>query len=106
MKHMEKKKSLLHLFVPRRVVALEYERDRRIEKTKECILLKEENQKLWEISVKQRLALDALQQGHEKDMEEMSSALKKAHEKIARVEAERERYKNALRRAFPKEASS
>lgn len=106
MKHLRKKNILVDLFTPRRVIALEYERDRRVQKTRECILLKEENQKLWEISVKQRLALDALQQGHEKDMEEMASALKKAHEKIARVEAERERYKNALRRAFPKEASS
>ena len=106
MKHMEKKTSLMNLFIPRRVVALEYERDRRIEKIRECILLKEENEKLWEISVKQRLALDALQKGHEKDMEEMLNALKKAQEKIARTEAERDRYKNALRRAFPKEASA
>lgn len=106
MKHLAKKNFLADLLTPRRVLALEYERDRRIEKTRECMLLKEENEKLWDISVKQRMALDALQKGHEKDMEEMTAALQKAHEKLSRVEAERDRYKNALRRAFPKEVSA
>lgn len=101
MKHMKKKRDLLDLFTPHRVRALNYEIERRVEKTRECMVLKDENEKLWEIAQKQRLALDAMQKGHAKDMAEMASALKATHEKLAQVEAERDRYKAALRRAFP-----
>ena len=102
MKHRRRKSDIIEFLTPRRIRALNYERDLRVEKIRECIALKDENEKLWEVSVKQRIAIDALQEGHAKDMAEMTKALKKAHEKICALEAERDRYKDALRRAFPK----
>ena len=106
MKHGRKKRNFLDLFVPHRVRALEYEHDRRLEKIRECMVLKDENEKLWDMAVKQRIALDALQKGHAQDMAEMTESLRKAHEKLAAAEAERDRYKDALRRAFPKGVSA
>ena len=106
MKHGSKKKRFLDFFVPHRVRALEYEQDRRLEKIRECMVLKDENEKLWDMAVKQRIALEALQKGHAHDMAEMTESLRKAHEKLAAAEAERDRYKDALRRAFPKEVSA
>lgn len=104
---MEKKRDLVDLFMPRRVRVLNNVLDAKSKKTQECIILKDENEKLWDIACKQRIALDALQRGHAKDMAEMSKALKATHEKLAQVEAERDRYREALRRAFPgKEATA
>ena len=93
------KKTVFSFFARSR--ALSYERDKRLEKVKECLTLKDENEKLWDMACKQRIALDAMQKGHAKDMAEMAKALKATHEKLAQVEAERDRYKEALRRAFP-----
>lgn len=98
-------KSLLSVFASGRNTALEYEREKRLGKIKECITLKEENEKLFELTVKQRIALDALREGHAKDMAEMTESLRRAYTRLAEVEAERDRYKAALRRAFPKEAA-
>lgn len=101
MKHMKRKPDIIDFFIPRRVKALNYERELRLDKIKECSFLAEENAQLFELTVKQRLALDALQKGHEKDMAEMTESLRKAHARIEAVEAERDRYRDALRRAFP-----
>ena len=98
---MEKKRDLVDFFMPRRVRVLNDVLDAKYKKTQECIMLKDENEKLWDMVCKQRLALDAMQKGHAKDMAEMAKALKATHEKLAQVEAERDRYKEALRRAFP-----
>lgn len=98
MKHMGKAKAFCFFGRNR---ALDYEREQRLGKIKECMELKDENEKLWDMAVKQRLALEALREGHAKDMAEMVNALKSAAEKLAQVEAERDRYKAALRRAFP-----
>ncbi len=95
-------KPILPVFASGRNTALEYEREKRLIKTKECMVLKDENEKLFELTMKQRAALDALQEGHAKDMAEMTESLRRAYSRLAEVEAERDRYKAALRRAFPK----
>ena len=106
MRHIGRKPDIIDFFIPRRVKALNYERELRLDKIKECSFLKEENAQLFELTVKQRLALNALQKGHEKDMAEMTESLRKARARLAEVEAERDRYRDALRRAFPKKEAS
>ncbi len=97
--------KLFSLFTGHRRAALKYEREQRLDKIKECIALKNENDKLFELTVKQRVALDALREGHAKDMAEMTESLRRAHAQLAAAEAERDRYKAALRRVFPREAA-
>lgn len=104
MKHLAKKNW--SLFVPARIRALNYERELRLDKIKECSFLKEENAKLFDLVVKQRMALETMKEGHAKDMAEMTESLRKAHAKLSAVEAERDRYRDALRRAFPKKEAS
>ena len=106
MKHMKENKKRPGFFASARHVAVAYEREKRLAKVKECMELKDENEKLWDMAVKQRIALDALQRGHAQDMAEMTESLRVAHEKIAALEAEKNRYREALRRAFPKGAAS
>ena len=106
MKHMKDKKKRLGLFRRARNVSSAYEREKRLAKVKECMELKDENEKLWDMAVKQRIALDALQRGHAADMAEMTEALRIAHEKLAAAEAEKNRYREALKRAFPKGATT
>lgn len=96
----------IHLFTSARARALNYEREQRLAKVKECMTLKDENEKLWDMTVKQRAALEALQKGHAQDMAEMAESLRKVYGKLAAVEAERDRYKDALRRSFPKEVKA
>lgn len=96
------KDDIFNLFLSKKSRALRYEREAHYAKVKECIALKTENDELWDLSQKQRLALDALRQGHAQDMAEMSESLRRAHALLAEAEAERDRYKEALRRAFPK----
>ena len=98
---MEKKRDLVDFFMPRRVRVMNDVLDAKYKKTQECIMLKDENEKLRDMACKQRIALDAMQTGHAKEMAEMAKALKATHAKLAQVEAERDRYKEALRRAFP-----
>ena len=96
----------MSIFTSARHRAFQYEQEQRLRKIKECIALKDENEKLFDLTVKQRMALEALQKGHAKDMAEMTESLRLAHVQLAAVEAERDRYRDALRRAFPKEAAS
>ena len=100
MKHM-KSDPLRSLFTSARARALSYEREQRHRKVLECMTLKEENDKLWELAMKQRVALEALQKGHAQDMAEMTESLRVAHARLAAAESERDRYREALRRAFP-----
>lgn len=106
MKHMEKKSHKFSLFESAKSRALEYERTQRIKKIKECMALKDENEKLWDMTVKQRMAISAIKEAHAKDMAEMTESLRKAHAQLAAAEAERDRYREALRRTFPKEAQT
>lgn len=101
MKHAKRKAPRLGFFASHWRRALDYQRERNIKKTLECIQIKKENDELWDVVCKQRLALDALQKGHEKDMAEMSESLRKTHVMLAAAEADRDRYRDALRRAFP-----
>lgn len=96
----------MSIFTSARHRAFLYEQEMRLKKIKECMVLKDENEKLFDLTVKQRMALEALQKGHAKDMAEMTESLRRAHVQLAAVEAERDRYREALRRAFPKEAAS
>ena len=95
-----------NLFTSARHRAFRYEQTLRLKKIEECMALKDENDKLFELTVKQRMALEALQKGHAQDMAEMTESLRRAHAQLVAAEAERDRYKEALRRAFPKEASA
>ncbi|MGX8703146.1 MAG: hypothetical protein ACSW8H_01705 [bacterium] len=106
MRHIGRKPDIIDFFIPRRIKALDHERELRLDKARECEILRYENSELFELYTKQRIALDALQRGHAKDMAEMTESLRKAHTKLAEVEAERDRYRDALRRAFPKKEAS
>lgn len=96
--------NIHNIFTSARHRAFQYEQEQRLRKIAECMALKEENEKLWDLTVKQRVALDALRKGHAQDMAEMTESLRRVHVQLAAAEAERDRYKEALRRAFPKEA--
>ena len=95
------KHDIFNLFASKKSRALRYEREAHYAKVKECMVLKAENDELWELSQMQRLALDAIRQGHAQDMAEMTESLRRAHAQLAAADAERDRYKEALRRAFP-----
>ena len=105
MKHLKRKPPRFSLFAGYWRAALDRQRDKCIRKTMEVIELKRENEELWDIIYKQRIALDALQKGHAADMAEMSESLRRAHENLSAAEKDRDRCREALRRAFPKEAA-
>lgn len=100
-----KVKNRLGFFASSRARALNYERELRYAKIKECLELKDENDKLWDMAVKQRVALDTMQKSYMAEIDKLLAALKSSTEKVAAAEAERDRYREALRRAFPKEAA-
>lgn len=100
-----KTKTRLGFFATHRARTLDYERELRYAKIKECLQLKDENDKLWDMAVKQRVALDTMQRGYTAEIDKLMAALTVAAEKVAAAEAERDRYREALRRAFPKEAA-
>lgn len=81
--------------------SLDHERDLRIKKIKECRVLKDENAELWDTVVKQRIALDALQSARMEDSAKMAREIQTVRAQLYAVEAERDRYREALRRAFP-----
>lgn len=105
MKHLKRRPPRFSLFGGYWRMALEAQRDRTAKKTIECIEVKQENEKLWEIVYKQRIAIEALREGHTKDMAELTASLSKAHQQLAAAEADRDRYRDALKRTFPKEAA-
>lgn len=106
MKHMKKRPPRFSPFAGYWRAALDRQRDRLIKKTLEVIELKRENEELWDIIYKQRIALEALRKGHAQDMAEMTESLRKTHEILSAAETDRDRYREALRRAFPKEAAA
>lgn len=81
--------------------SLDRERDLRIKKIKECRVLSDENAELWDTVMKQRIALDALQSARMEDRAEMAREIQTIRAQLYAVEAERDRYREALRRAFP-----
>lgn len=101
MKHMTRKKNIVDFFIPWYIHALDRERDKHTEKLRQCIALTDENEKLFDTVCKQRLAIRAIKEEHEKEMAKLAESLEKANEKIAKVTAERDRYRAALARAFP-----
>lgn len=81
--------------------SISHERWERVEKIKECLELKRQNQELRETVVKQRIALDALSQAHKEDAQCMEEQLAALRYQVSVITAERDRYRAALRRLFP-----
>lgn len=98
---MRHKKPRLGWFASPIRRALDYERDLHVKKILECMDVKEENEKLWDLCQKQRIAIAAFRQEHAEEMEKMNTSLSEARAQLASVTAERDRYRNALRRLFP-----
>ena len=81
--------------------SLDRERDLRVKKIMECRVLRDENTELWDTVMKQRIALDALQSARMEDRAEMAREIQTIRAQLYAAEAERDRYREALRRAFP-----
>ena len=81
--------------------ALDYERELHHNKIMECIDIRRENEALRETVVKQRLALDALNEAHRHDAKVMEDQMAALRYQVSVISAERDRYRSALRRSFP-----
>ena len=80
---------------------LDYERELHHNKIMECIDIRRENEALRETVVKQRIALDALNEAHRHDAKAMEDQMAALRYQVSVISAERDRYRSALSRLFP-----
>lgn len=106
MKITTHKRPRLGYFASHTARALDYERELHHNKVMECITVKRENQALRDTIVKQRIALDALNSAHSEDMADAVAILRDLRVRLSEVTAERDRYRDALRRVFPSGAAT
>lgn len=81
--------------------ALDYERELHHNKIMECIDIRRENDALRETVVKQRMALDALNEAHRADARRMTDQVDALRHQVDVLTQERNRYRAVLRRNFP-----
>ncbi len=97
----ESKRPRLGYFASHTARALDYQRELYHNKILECIAVKRENQALRDTIVKQRIALEAFNAAHTEDVAEMNASIRNLCIRLSEVTAERDRYRDALRRVFP-----
>lgn len=84
--------------------SLNHERYERVEKIKECMALRRENEVLRETVVAQRIALDAITAGNRADQKDLEAQIDALRYQVSALTSERDRYLNALRRLCPSKA--
>lgn len=88
-------------FASHKTRALDYERELHHNKVMECVGIRKENEALRETVVKQRMALDALNEAHRADARRMTDQVAALRHQVDVLTQERNRYRSALRRSFP-----
>lgn len=88
-------------FAGHKTRALDYQMELYRDKVVECISVKRENDALRETVVKQRMALDALNEAHRADARRMSDQVAALRHQVDVITQERNRYRAVLRRNFP-----
>ena len=91
-------------FAGHKTRALDYQMELYRDKVVECISVKRENDALRETVVKQRMALDALNEAHRADTRRMTDQVAALRHQVDVLTQERNRYRSALRRTFPSQA--
>lgn len=84
--------------------SIRHERYERVEKIKECMTLREENEVLRQTVVAQRIALDAITAWNREGKQELEAQLDALNNQVSALTSERDRYLNALRRLCPSKA--
>lgn len=88
-------------FAGHKTRALDYQMELYRDKVVECISVKRENDALRETVVKQRMALDALNEAHRADARRMTDQVAALRHQVDVLTQERNRYRTVLRRNFP-----
>lgn len=88
-------------FAGHKARALDYQMELYRDKVVECISVKRENEALRETVVKQRMALDALNEAHRADARRMTDQVAALRHQVDVLTQERNRYRAVLRRNFP-----